>query len=137
MRVPQAPQNANPAWTPLPQLGHGTSPGPTGAPDAGAGRDRGAGAGVGPPAGTDDRPPAGGRAPPPSGLGGDWKGIAAGTFGESFQGMPPLGRFAGAELRSSPAAIAGIAPVGDGGNTVRAVSRGISTPWVAGGTLLS
>ena len=74
---------------------------------------------------------------PARGFGGNWNGTAAGTFGESFHGMQPLGRFAGAELRSSPAAMAGIAPVGDGGNTVRAVSRGMSTPWAAGGTLLS
>ena len=40
MRVPQAPQNAKPAWTMRPQLGHGISP--AGAPGAGsAGHARG------------------------------------------------------------------------------------------------
>ncbi len=57
---------------------------------------------------------------PPSGLGGRLKGMGAGIFGESLQGMPPRGLApAGEGVRSSPAtAEAG----GPGGKMVRAVS---------------
>ena len=60
MRVPHAPQNAKPAWTMRPQLGHGISA--AGAPGAGAPVMR-EGAGVTPPLGR-------GTVTPASGFGG-------------------------------------------------------------------
>src|SRR5580693_212917 len=137
MRVPQAPQKANPACTPLPQVGQGTSPPPT----AGEGVSPAApvtrtGAGVAP-AGTPTAPPllvptpavTRGAGVPASGFGGSWNGIGAGILGESPQGMPlrALGA-AGEEVRSSPATAA---PIEAGGSTVR--SRAGSRPSICDG----
>ena len=80
------------------------------------------GAGVAP-AGMPTAPPfapevtRGGGVAAASGFGGRWKGMGAGIFGESPQGMPPraLGT-AGEDVRSSPATAA---PIGAGGRTVR------------------
>src|SRR5436190_3403411 len=107
-RAPQAPQNANPSWTGRPQFGQAISPGagpPTGF--------TGPGVVEGCPAPPVDRPAGAG---PASGLGGSENGTGAGIFGESFQGIPPLGLAAAPELRSSPeltvaAIAAGIAPL--------------------------
>jgi hypothetical protein len=134
MRVPHAPQKANPAWTGRPQLGHETMSAGAGLATAGAeaiGRGGTVGPGVGLAAGPVMRMAVGG------GVCGTWKGTAAGIFGESPQGMPPLGLMAGLGLLSSPAAAViampeGPAPTeGAGGRTVRAVSSA-STTWAAG-----
>src|SRR6185369_7400807 len=126
-RAPHAPQKAKPTWTGRPQFGHAISvPGagpPTGFVGAGVADGWAA-------------PPVerGADAGPARGFGGNENGTGAGIFGESFQGIPPLGFTAAGELRSSPeltvaAIAAGMAPLsGAGGSTVRAASIGPSLP---------
>ncbi len=138
MRVPQAPQKANPTCTGLPQVGQAISPPPAGLFITGAGvgaiaageaAPACARATVGAGVPTDAGPPfvpaleldPGPGVGPASGFGGSWNGIGSGIRGESFQGIPPRAFApAGEGVRNSPAtADAG----GPGGSTVRAVSR--------------
>jgi hypothetical protein len=137
MRVPQAPQKANPGWTVLPHVGQMISPagpamtgpgvGPVADTCAAApgGRAAATGGGV-----TSDGPPP--LVPVTLGPGVAPKdGMGFGIFGESFQGMPPRGFAAAGEVvRSSPAtADAG----GPGGSIVRAVSSEEGSGAAAGG----
>jgi len=141
MRVPQAPQKANPGGTMRPQFGHGVPSTAAGAEATTAGDGVGTGAGCAwgvpdtgrgaaqLPASVDPGVSGGGvaaprmpEATPPPLLG------VMGIFGESFQGMPPLdlpgagGLRVGSGVGSLPRLpTAGFA---SGGRIVRAVSSG-------------